>query len=92
MIQALRNPHQYAKIGREQMSNRADQIDATHNAAVVNRRVRKMFGTERPMAAIINDFGDHLTIVRYSEACAELENNGRDPETLDRIVCAQLDA
>ena len=92
MIQALRNPHQYAKIGHEQMSKRADQIDATHNAAVVNRRVRKMFGTERPMAAIMDDFGGHLTIVRYSDACAELENNGRDPETLDRIVCAQLDA
>ena len=91
MIQALRSPHQYAKLGREQMSRRADQIDATHSAAVVNRRVRKLFGTERAMVAIINDFGDHLTIVRYTDTCAELENEGRNPTILDQVICAELD-
>lgn len=91
MIQALRSPHQYAKLGREQMSKRADQIDATHNAALVNRRVRKMFGTERAMTAIMDDFGGHLTILRYSDACAELENERRNPASLDRVICAELD-
>ena len=91
MIQALRNTHQYANIAREQMSKRADQIDATHNAAMVNRRARKLFGTERPMAAIIDDFENYLTILRYSDACAELENERRSPATLDRIICAELD-
>jgi hypothetical protein len=73
------------------MSKRADQIDATHNAALVNRRVRKLFGTERPMVAIMDDFGDHLTIWRYADACAALENERRNPAILDQVICAELD-
>lgn len=83
---------EFAEIGRAVMLERRFEIDITYYAMRRNRKVRELYGTTRPMPALIDEHQCHPAIQACTDAYAELENNGRDPETLDRIVCAQLDA
>lgn len=81
-----------AEIGSAVMHERRFEIGVTLDAMRHNRKVRTLYGTMRPMSALIGEHQYHPAIQAYADACAELENNGRDPEVLDMIVCAELDA
>lgn len=80
-----------AEIGRAVIHERRFEIGVTLDAMRHNRKVRELYGTTRPAPALIDEHQYHPAVQAYADACAELENNGRDSETLDRIVCAQID-
>ncbi len=80
-----------AALARQAMEERRDIIEATTRAFKACEQLRAYFGPWRTMASIMAEYSGDTLVRAYSDAAAELENEGRNPEHVDTMVCAELE-